>query len=113
MSVSSNSRKESTESHAARRMNSTMGMPPEISQLRDRSLENELPSRRAGSADIDVPSDFADAQRLAAETDDEPTAETTLSTDEPLDERDSATQHVPDANVNRSTNEPDRTFGHS
>lgn len=47
MSVSSNIRKESTESHAARQMHSTMGNSPDggIGQLNDRNLDNELPSR--------------------------------------------------------------------
>lgn len=62
MSVSSNSRKESTESNAAQQMHSTMGVHPELGQLNDKSLENELPSRVAGSNDTDVPGDAAAAE---------------------------------------------------
>lgn len=70
MSVSSNSRKESTESFAAQAMHSTMGTPPALAQLNDKNLDNELPSRVAGSSDTDVPGDVAEAEALAAETDD-------------------------------------------
>jgi hypothetical protein len=70
MSVSSNSRKESTESYAAQQMHSTMGIAPELAQLNDKNLENELPSRVAGSSDTDVPGDVAEAESLVAENDD-------------------------------------------
>lgn len=72
MSVSSNSRKESTESNAAQQMHSTMGIHPELGQLNDKGLENELPSRVAGSSDTDVPGDVAQAEATVAETDDTP-----------------------------------------
>ncbi|MBD2702249.1 hypothetical protein IC229_16470 [Spirosoma sp. BT702] len=73
MSVSSNSRKESTESYAAQGMHSTMGTPPELSQLNDKNLENELPSRVADSNDTDVPGDVAkiDAENNVESEDDE------------------------------------------
>ncbi|GAB3717596.1 hypothetical protein GCM10027592_59800 [Spirosoma flavus] len=73
MSVSSNSRKESTESYAAQGMHSTMGTPPELSQLNDKSLENDLPSRVAGSNDTDVPGDVEkiDAENKIEGEDDE------------------------------------------
>jgi hypothetical protein len=70
MSVSSNSRKESTESYAAQQMHSTMGIAPELAQLNDKNLDNELPSRVAGSRDTDVPGDVAEAESLVAENDD-------------------------------------------
>lgn len=70
MSVSSNSRKESTESNAAQQMHSTMGIHPDLAQLNDKNLENDLPSRVAGSSDTDVPGDVAEAEVTAAETDD-------------------------------------------
>lgn len=65
MSVSSNSRKESTESNAAQQMHSTMGIHPDLAQLNDKSLENDLPSRVAGSSDTDVPGDVAQADATA------------------------------------------------
>ena len=70
MSVSSNSRKESTESNAAQQMHSTMGIHPDLAQLNDKNLENDLPSRVAESSDTDVPGDVAEAEVTAAETDD-------------------------------------------
>ena len=45
MSVSSNTRKENTESNGAQQMHSTMGTDPNLSQLTDKNLDNELPSR--------------------------------------------------------------------
>ena len=70
MSVSSNSRKESTESFAAQAMHNTMGIPPALAQLNDKNLDNELPSRVAGSSDTDVPGDVAEADATIAEADD-------------------------------------------
>ncbi|MVM41783.1 hypothetical protein GO730_35765 [Spirosoma sp. HMF3257] len=71
MSVSSNSRKESTESFAAQAMHNTMGIPPALAQLNDKNLDNELPSRVAASNDTDVPGDVTEADAIAAEADDE------------------------------------------
>ncbi|HLL96177.1 MAG TPA: hypothetical protein VK404_14450 [Spirosoma sp.] len=73
MSTSSNSRKESTESNAAQQMHNTMGNHPDLAQLNDRSLDNDLPSRVADSSEVDVPGNLADAERLVAETTDETT----------------------------------------
>ncbi|GAB3970724.1 hypothetical protein GCM10028806_19230 [Spirosoma terrae] len=73
MSVSSKIRKESTESYAARQMHSTMGIAPELAQLNDKNLDNELPSRVASSRDTDVPGDVAAAEARATE-EDEPSA---------------------------------------
>lgn len=70
MSVSSNSRKESTESNAAQQMHSTMGIHPDLAQLNDKNLDNDLPSRVADSSGPDVSGDYAQAEALAAETDD-------------------------------------------
>jgi hypothetical protein len=136
MSVSSNSRKESTESNAAQQMHSTMGIHPDLAQLNDKNLDNELPSRVAGGTNVDVPASTADAERLAAETDDD----TTNSTRLPIDAEDASTDEdnpmtayqqpsdsldgkVADADWNRSTeegaipatrvNEPDGTLGNS
>jgi len=69
MSVSSNSRKESTESYAAQAMHSTMGILPELAQLNDKNLDNELPSRVADSNDTNVPEDVLDTEATAAEPD--------------------------------------------
>jgi len=128
MSVSSNSRKESTESYAAQAMHNTMGIPPELAQLNDKNLDNDLPSRVADSNDTDVPGDYANAQALAAESDDA----TTVSDEEieeskraswgqpPVTEEDKSTDNA-DWNISTTdtaipatrTNEPDRTLGNS
>ncbi|MVM28768.1 hypothetical protein GO755_01895 [Spirosoma sp. HMF4905] len=71
MSVSSKSRKESTESFAAQAMHNTMGIPPALAQLNDKNLDNELPSRVAASNDTDVPGDVTEADAVAAEADQE------------------------------------------
>jgi len=97
MSVSSNIRKESTESHAAQQMHSTMGTDPNggLSQLNDKNLDNDLPSRLNDQAnDTSVAEDVEAADEMIAESDDEnqPTA-TTRPT------------HVADADWNRSTQE--------
>ena len=65
MSVSSNSRKESTESNAAQQMHSTMGIHPDLAQLNDTNMVNDLPSRVASSNDTDVPEDVVDTDALA------------------------------------------------
>ena len=70
MSVSSKSRKESTESYAAQAMHNTMGILPELAQLNDKNLDNELPSRVADSNDTDVPGDVTEADATVAEADD-------------------------------------------
>ncbi len=70
MSVSSKSRKESTESYAAQGMHNTMGILPELAQLNDKNLDNELPSRVASSNDTDVPGDVAAADAEASDDDD-------------------------------------------
>ncbi|GAB4023658.1 hypothetical protein [Spirosoma koreense] len=129
MSVSSNSRKESTESNAAQAMHSPMGLHPEqgLAQLNDKGLENELPSRVAGSSDTDVPGDVAEADSLVAEADDNKGI-TSDNIEEskraswgqpPLADEDK----VADADWNRSTeevtipatraNEPERTLGNA
>lgn len=143
MSVSSDSRKESTESNAAQQMHSTMGVHPDLAQLNDKNLENDLPSRVADSNDTDVPGDTAQAEALAAGSDDDTSGRSTVgqsslpadaedaSTDEdnpmtayqqPADSM-SESDRVADADWNRSTNEgvipathpdePDRTLGNS
>ncbi|WP_018622478.1 hypothetical protein [Spirosoma luteum] len=71
MSVSSNSRKESTESNAAQQMHNTMGIHPALGQLNDQTLVNDLPSNVADSNDTDVPGDVVEAEAEAAVGDDE------------------------------------------
>ncbi|AQG78084.1 hypothetical protein [Spirosoma montaniterrae] len=137
MSLSSKMRKESTESNAAQAMHSPMGLHPEqgLAQLNDKGLENELPSRVAGSSDTDVPGDVAQNKILANESG---TGEQSVL---PADAEDASTDEdnpmtayqqpntlstddvVADADWNRSTteggipatraNEPDRTLGNS
>lgn len=101
MSVSSNSRKESTESNAAQQMHSTMGIHPDLAQLNDKNLENDLPSRVAGSSDTHVPEDVLEADASAATADDEQGI-----TDESLRQTDGS---IPATRAN----EPDRTLGNS
>lgn len=142
MSVSSNSRKESTESNAAQQMHSTMGIHPDLAQLNDKNLENDLPSRVADSNDVNVPGDAADAETLVTETDDANGHHSVKQSSLPADAEDASTDEdnpmtayrqsadsltesdkVADADWNRSTsegaipatrtNEPDRTLGNS
>lgn len=127
MSVSSNSRKESTESYAAQQMHSTMGLSPELAQLNDKNLENDLPSRVASSNDTDVPGDVAQADALIAENDQEqPTNadleearraswgqpplpadadDATIDEDNPAVAYQAPTNNVADADWNQSTHE--------
>ena len=128
MSVSSKSRKESTESFAAQAMHNTMGIPPALAQLNDKNLDNELPSRVADSNDTDVPGDVAEADAVAAEADD-----ANGITSESIEESKRASWGQPsvseedlsinNADWNRSTteddvpatraNEPERTLGNA
>ena len=70
MSVSSNSRKESTESFAAQQMHSTMGVAPALAQLNDTNMVNDLPSRVVSSSDTNVPEDVIVADTLADDGED-------------------------------------------
>lgn len=70
MSVSSNIRKESTESNAAQMMHSTMGTHPDLAQLNDKDLTNELPSKQNAEGTLDtVADDVAATDELVSETD--------------------------------------------
>ena len=143
MSVSSNSRKESTESSAAQQMHSTMGVHPDLAQLNDNNLENDLPSRVAGSNDTDVPGDTAQTEVLATKSDEDTSVRATVGQSSlPADAEDASTDEdnpmtayqqpadsmlesdrVADADWNRSTSEgvipatrpdePDWTLGNS
>ena len=86
MSVSSNSRKESTESNAAQQMHNTMGIHPALGQLNDQNLVNDLPSRVADSSDTNVPEDVLEADATAAVADDDKgvTDESLRKTDKPI-----------------------------
>lgn len=72
MSVSSNSRKGSTESNASKQMHSTMGIHPELglAQLNDQSLGSDLPSRKADTNGMDVPENLTEIRDTIAENDD-------------------------------------------
>lgn len=129
MSVSSNSRKESTESYAAQRMHNTMGIPPELAQLNDKNLDNDLPSRVADSSDTDVPGDVADAAATAAVADDNDGisseaieeskraswGQAPMSTDDDVEIRNADWNTSTDGESIPVTrvNEPDRTLGNS
>lgn len=113
MSVSSNSRKESTESYAAQGMHNTMGIQPELAQLNDKNLDNELPSRVAGSNDTDVPGDVAEAEATATTADD-----STGMTSEDIEESKRASWGQPSVTEEGAIpatqkDEPDRTLGNS
>jgi hypothetical protein len=106
MSVSSNIRKESTESNAAQQMHSTMGVHPELAQLNDKNLENELPSRQLSTTDTDFTDDLTDIQANAAEQDGPSQADIDENTraswgQNPADQQ----VHVNDADWNKSTEE--------
>ena len=118
MSVSSNIRKESTESHAARQMHSTMGNSPDggIGQLNDRSLDNELPSRLNDRANnSSVAEDVEAINEVIAENDDAAQPAAVSDADQPValpdaDKVDPVTgesrsTHVADADWNQSTKE--------
>jgi hypothetical protein len=125
MSVSSKSRKESTESFAAQAMHNTMGIPPALAQLNDKNLDNELPSRVAASNDTDVPGDVTEADAIAAEADQE-----NGITNEAIEESKRASWGQPPLNNSEGNpdwttsttdetvpatrlNEPDRTLGNA
>ena len=113
MSVSSNIRKESTESNAAQQMHSPMGMHPELAQLNDKSLDNELPSRLNDEANTTtVAEDVADIQDTIAESDDAGPSQADIDENTraswgqaPVTDQTVRTTHVEDADWNRSTQE--------
>ena len=110
MSVSSNIRKESTESHAARQMHSTMGNSPDggLAQLNDKNLDNELPSRLNDRANnTSVAEDVQDIEDTVAAEDGETTTnssdQTVRTTDTVYDSKNARPTHVADADWNRTT----------
>jgi len=117
MSVSSNSRKESTESNAARQMRSTMGIHPDLAQLNDTNMVNDLPSRVASSNDTNVPEDV-DVAAVRANEEDEMSKEnieeaTSASWGEkPVDEH-NAIIIEDDATPPVQPTGSDKTLGHS
>jgi len=116
MSISSNSRKESTESYAAQQMHSTMGIAPELAQLNDKNLDNELPSRVADSRDVDATGDYEQAKALAAEGDDAQASSEDVSV---VDSSDSVGHKVNQVATEngaipaQQADQPDRTLGNS
>lgn len=130
MSLTSKSRKESTESYAAQRMHNTMGVPPELGQLYDRQLDNEQLSRRVDSNDVEIQNDVLNEDvEPTAETDEQRSTRMDADADEarraswgqPAADRETGTwgqseqtdapgeeqafARVPDADWNRSTEE--------
>lgn len=117
MSVSSNSRKESTESYAAQRMGNTMGVAPEQSQLAKTDQQGvELPSQANQSSDIeleDVEPVEAQANQVKNDTSEwNDVTDEALARDEDVSLPNSASNEdrVPGADWNRDTEE---SMGHS
>ena len=69
MSLTSKSRKESTESHAARRSHNTMGMAPGMIQLSDFDIRDQQTSNRIETNTPNVPEDTLNAQAEASTAD--------------------------------------------
>lgn len=110
MSLTSKSRKESTESNAAQQMHSTMGLHPELSQLNDKNLENEQLSRRVNTNDTDYTDELEEVQATAAEPDGPSQADIDENTraswgQAPVADHRERSTHVEDADWNRSTQE--------
>ncbi len=100
MSLTRKLHQESTESHAAQQMHSTMGTDPALSQLYDRDLRDELTSKRSDDTDTDVPGDYEATEAKA-----DATVTAQHETDEPMPRSDEASRRVADADWNRSTEE--------
>lgn len=124
MSLTRKLHTETTESHAAQQMHSTMGLDPNLSQLNDKQLDNELTSRRADSADADGLLTVDESDQVIGETNDNATdtAQGDLKTLETeIDESRSASWGQPSAtekettqlNVDQHNNDADVTGGHS
>lgn len=124
MSLTRKLHTETTESHAAQQMHSTMGLDPNLSQLNDKQLDNELTSRRADSADADglLNTDLSD--EMASETEENTTDTAHNGPDhleEDIDEARSASWGQPSAteretaelNASQHSNDADLTGGHS
>lgn len=124
MSLTRKLHTETTESHAAQQMHSTMGLDPNLSQLNDKQLDNELTSRRADSADQDGLLKVDESDEVLGET--EPTAKNRANRgpahlEEDIEEARSASWGQPSAldretaqlNANQNASEADVTEGHS
>lgn len=112
MSLTSNSRKESTESNAAQQMHSTMGLHPELSQLNDKNLENEQLSRRLNTNDTDFTDELENIEATAAESDADGPSQADIDENTraswgqaPVTDQTVRPTHVEDADWNRSTQE--------
>ncbi|MBO0932127.1 hypothetical protein [Fibrella aquatilis] len=106
MSVSSNIRKESTESNAAQQMHSTMGTHPDLAQLNDKDLTNELPSKlNSEGVNDSVADDVESADELVAETDDNGPSQADIdeNTRASWGQAPAEATHVEDADWNTST----------
>ncbi|MBC8151549.1 MAG: hypothetical protein H7Z72_01425 [Bacteroidetes bacterium] len=124
MSLTRKLHTETTESHAAQQMHSTMGLDPNLSQLNDKQLDNELTSRRADSADADGLLTVDESDQVIGETDDNPTDTDKTGPahlNEDIDEARSASWGQPSAtdnntaqlNANQRSSDADTTEGHS
>lgn len=122
MSLTRKLHTETTESHAAQQMHSTMGLDPNLSQLNDKQLDNELTSRRADSADADglLNTDLSD--EMASETEEDTTdTASPAHLEEDIDESRSASwgqasatdKETAQLNANQHRNDADVTEGHS
>lgn len=124
MSLTRKLHTETTESHAAQQMHSTMGLDPNLSQLNDKQLDNELTSRRADSADEDGLLKTDESDEVLGETNDNATGAThtgPANLEADIDENRSASWGQPSAtdretaqlNANQHNYDADVTEGHS
>ncbi|RRB00979.1 hypothetical protein [Larkinella rosea] len=117
MSVSSNSRKESTESYAAQQMGNTMGVAPELSQLSKTDRPGtQLPSEANKSSDVEL-EDVEPVEAQANQVKNDSTEWSDVSDDALARDEDSnlpdstwKKDRVPGADWNRDTEEE---IGHS
>ena len=124
MSLTRKLHTETTESHAAQQMHSTMGLDPNLSQLNDKSIENDLTSRRADSADQDGLLKVDESDEVLGETE-ENTTDTAhngpANLEADIDEARSASWGQPSAteretaqlNAGQHRSDADVTEGHS
>ncbi|MGA0559090.1 hypothetical protein ACO2Q8_20705 [Larkinella sp. VNQ87] len=114
MSLSSNSRKESTESYARQRMGNTMGVAPEQSQLSKTEQPGDLlPSESNDSNDIDVNDILPVEESADSRTNDDVTDRVEVSDQNLARDEDGGLtgskwheDRVPGADWNRDTEDP-------
>lgn len=109
MSLTSKTRKENSNSHADQQIHGPMGLAPELSQLYDRDLTSELPSKLEAEAEQPSAVDaLEDARETIAETDGDGPSQADIDENKraswgqaPVDP--AAPTHVADADWNRTT----------